>query len=428
MRCTGEDAGTEDAIGYGKGFTDCRAAGCGEAESITAARRRAFEAVFSCRWISIAARRGRTGSGGISPEIQEKRGKRMSVHKKMRRVVSLDLIRTVAALMVVMIHCSSPFVKSFETASREFVLGNFFDGISRAAVPLFVMTSGALLLDERREFSVKKFYGKNVKNLVLLLVFWSAFYAVLYQVIFPLARGEAADVPELIHDFVFGHYHMWYLYMAVGLYLITPFLRCVAVKENAGLVRLFLGISLAAQFTVPLTQALAAVWEPLESWDNLLGKFRLQFFCGFTAYYLAGWYLTHVGLSRRGKRILAACGIFSLALIFVYVQLTGKYSIGYSNYSLLVFLYSAALFQGLYRLGERIQGRRTGSLLAACAGLSFGVYILHPLLLTELRKAVPYEGTPLLYLLGTFVTACAGAAVLTRTGSAIPGIRKLFRM
>ena len=95
----------------------------------------------------------------------------MSVHKKMRRVVSLDLIRTVAALMVVMIHCSSPFVKSFETASREFVLGNFFDGISRAAVPLFVMTSGALLLDERREFSVKKFYGKNVKNLVLLLVF-----------------------------------------------------------------------------------------------------------------------------------------------------------------------------------------------------------------------------------------------------------------
>ena len=205
----------------------------------------------------------------------------------MRRVVSLDLIRTVAALMVVMIHCSSPFVKSFETASREFVLGNFFDGISRAAVPLFVMTSGALLLDERREFSVKKFYGKNVKNLVLLLVFWSAFYAVLYQVIFPLARGEAADVPELIHNFVFGHYHMWYLYMAVGLYLITPFLRCVAVKENAGLVRLFLGISLAAQFTVPLTQALAAVWEPLESWDNLLGKFRLQFFCGFTAYYLA---------------------------------------------------------------------------------------------------------------------------------------------
>ena len=123
-----------------------------------------------------------------------------------------------------------------------------------------------------------------------------------------------------------------------------------------------------------------------------------------------------------------ASDFFSLALIFVYVQLTGKYSIGYSNYSLLVFLYSAALFQGLYRLGERIQGRRTGSLLAACAGLSFGVYILHPLLLTELRRAVPYEGTPLLYLLGTFVTACAGAAVLTRTGSAIPGIRKLFRM
>lgn len=352
----------------------------------------------------------------------------MSVQKKKQRIVPLDLIRTAAALMVVMIHCSSPFVKSFETISREFVLGNFFDSISRAAVPLFVMTSGALLLDEKRQFSVKKFYGKNVRNLVLLLAFWSAFYAVLYQAVFPLVRGETADVPELIHDFIFGHYHMWYLYMAVGLYLITPFLRCVALKENAGLVRLFLGISLLAQFSIPLVQALAAVWEPLEYWDNLLSKFRLQFFCGFTAYYLAGWYLVHVGMSRLEQRILTAAGGISLALIFGYVQLTGKYSIGYSNYGLLVFLYAAALFSVLYRVGNRFQGKKTGDVLAACAGFSFGVYILHPLLLWALRNAVPYERAPLLYLLGTYVTACAAAALLTRIGSAVPGIRKVFRM
>lgn len=352
----------------------------------------------------------------------------MNLQKKKKRIVPLDLIRTVAALMVVMIHCSSPFVKSFETASREFALGNFFDSISRAAVPLFVMTSGALLLDEGRELSVKKIYGKNVKNLVFLLAFWSAFYAVLYQAILPITRGEEANVPKMIHNFVFGHYHMWYLYMAVGLYLLTPFLRCVAVKEKADLVRLFLGISLTVQFTVPLMQALAAVWKPLEYWDNLLGKFRLEFFCGFTAYYLAGWYLAHVGLSRTGRRILTASGIGSLILMIAYVQVTGNYSIGYSNYSLLVFLYSASVFQELYHLGERFQGRQPGKLLAVCAGLSFGVYILHPLLLTELRKAVPYENGPLLYLLGTFVLVCAGSALLTRIGSGVPGVRKVFRM
>lgn len=352
----------------------------------------------------------------------------MNLQKKKMRIVPLDLIRTVAALMVVMIHCSSPFVKSFETASREFALGNFFDSISRAAVPLFVMTSGALLLDENREVSVKKLYGRNVKNLVFLLVFWSAFYAVTYQVIFPMIQGGEANISKLLYNFVFGHYHMWYLYMAVGLYLITPFLRCMAVKEKADLVRLFLGISLIVQFTVPLMQVLAAVWEPLEYWDNLLGKFRLEFFCGFTAYYLTGWYLTHVGLSRIGRRILTASGIGSLLLMIVYVQLTGDYNTGYSNYGLLVFLYAAAAFQGFYQLGEHFRGRRAGELLAACAGMSFGVYILHPLLLTELRKAVPYEKAPLLYLLGTFVLVCAGAGILTRIASAIPGVRKVFRM
>ncbi|HIS26473.1 MAG TPA: acyltransferase [Candidatus Pullilachnospira intestinigallinarum] len=352
----------------------------------------------------------------------------MKVQKKAQRIVSLDLIRTTAALMVVMIHCSSMFVKSFDTISREFVLGNFFDSISRAAVPLFVMTSGALLLDERRQFSVRKFYGRNVKNLALLLAFWSAFYAVLYQAVFPLVRGERADVPELIHDFIFGHYHMWYLYMAVGLYLITPFLRCVARRENAGLVRLFLGISLLTQFSVPLIQALAAIWEPLEYWNSLINKFRLQFFCGFTAYYLAGWYLAHVGLSRLERRILTAVGAISLAMIFVYVQLTGKYSIGYSNYSLLVFLYAAALFSVLYRIGNRLQGKKPGTVLEVCSGLSFGVYIIHPLLLRELREVIPYERAPLWYLLGTYVAVCAAAALLTRIGSALPGIRKVFRM
>lgn len=354
----------------------------------------------------------------------------MNVQKKKQkhRIVPLDLIRTVAALMVVMIHCSAPFVKSFETASREFVLGNFFDSISRAAVPLFVMTSGALLLDEHRDLSVKKIYGKNVKNLLILLLFWSAFYSVLYQGIFPMLRGETVNIPKLIHNFVFGHYHMWYLYMALGLYLITPFLHCIAVKEKAGLVRLFLGISLAVQFTVPLMQALAAVWEPLEYWDNLLGKFRLQFFCGFTTYYLMGWYLRHVGLSRFGRRILVGSGVVSWLLIVVYVQLTGNYSLGYSNYSLLVFLYSAALFQGLYGLGERFQDRRAGRVLSECAGLSFGVYIIHPVLLTQLRSAVPYENAPFLYLLASYLLVCIASVLLTWIGSAIPGIRKAFRM
>ena len=75
----------------------------------------------------------------------------------------LDMARIVAVLAVVMIHCSADFIANYPLHTSEFISGNLFDSISRMAVPLFLMISGALFLDQDRELSFKSILSNDFK-------------------------------------------------------------------------------------------------------------------------------------------------------------------------------------------------------------------------------------------------------------------------
>ena len=63
-------------------------------------------------------------------------------------IVWLDVLRLVAILMVIAIHCTDPFNASPESrANPEFNFwGSVYGSMLRASVPLFVMMTGFLLL------------------------------------------------------------------------------------------------------------------------------------------------------------------------------------------------------------------------------------------------------------------------------------------
>ena len=64
--------------------------------------------------------------------------------KTKKRIYYFDVLRVIACLAVIMIHTSGTYVlRNFRTFN--FWVRNLFDSLSRIAVPLFVMISGALL-------------------------------------------------------------------------------------------------------------------------------------------------------------------------------------------------------------------------------------------------------------------------------------------
>ena len=166
------------------------------------------------------------------------------------RIYYLDVLRVIACMAVVVIHASAPYAKQGVSLSN-FWVGDILEGPARIAVPLFVMISGALMLDERHAFGREKLI-RHVKKLTLFFIFWSIVYTFVFKVIMPIMIHEQINITGVIGHFILGHYHLWYIYLIVGLYLITPLLRLWVKRENRRNVEYFLILALI--FTIVLPQ------------------------------------------------------------------------------------------------------------------------------------------------------------------------------
>src|SRR5689334_4222130 len=102
----------------------------------------------------------------------------------------------------------------------------------RWAVPLFVMLSGALLLDPQRRETPIEFYRKRFWRIGIPLVFWSLFYLLPGIAVDGFSSSALAEGgTKLAHGR--PAYHMYFLFIIAGLYLLTPYLR-VVVRDLSG--------------------------------------------------------------------------------------------------------------------------------------------------------------------------------------------------
>jgi surface polysaccharide O-acyltransferase-like enzyme len=87
------------------------------------------------------------------------------------------------------------------------------------------MLSGAFILSNEKNDDYKKFYSKSFCKIGVPTVIFSLLY-ILYRI--PLCfLGEFSGVSELlvlVKDILKGSpmYHMWYLYMLIGVYAMVP--------------------------------------------------------------------------------------------------------------------------------------------------------------------------------------------------------------
>lgn len=92
--------------------------------------------------------------------------------------------------------------------------------ITKSAVPLFVMITGSLLIQEDRYFSINR-SGKMILHLTFVVMSWNVINA-----IYRYVMGDG--IKKVLHVLVYGNY--WYLYMLFALYLIMPLISMM-VKD-----------------------------------------------------------------------------------------------------------------------------------------------------------------------------------------------------
>lgn len=103
-------------------------------------------------------------------------------------------------------------------------VSNFYHGIFRFAVAVFVMISGTLYLDSKRNWSLKKLWRKNILQIAAAYAFWQFFYAVYRIVVSGNMEGPVLFLKKVLIYCSSSYFHLWYLPMLAGLLAVTPLL------------------------------------------------------------------------------------------------------------------------------------------------------------------------------------------------------------
>lgn len=206
--------------------------------------------------------------------------------------MAIDIIRIFAFVFIVFLH----------TLNRQFGVDVWMGGyaIISIGVNLFIMISGYLLLDKTEEAIV--FFKKRILNILPLFLVFNIIYIYFGKIpIIPVLKGKAISAS-----------HFWYIYMILGLYLLTPWLQKVlkyAEKETLFVVFLWF---------------LCNILNPYLRYFNLaeipFSNFPLT---GFIGYYILGYFVKKY--HNKVKRASFILIIVIYALGFLLSFLSTKY-------------------------------------------------------------------------------------------------------
>ncbi len=144
-----------------------------------------------------------------------------------KRLIYPDLLRIISIFSVLVLHAVGEIWGDIPIQSKSWVALVAIDGMFRFAVPVFVMVSGMFMLSPQKDRGIKELYSKKVLRIITAFIFWSLVYT-----FFHLASGFVTegvsfkpDFQLTVNGFLLGEYHLWFMYMIAGLYIVTTLIR-----------------------------------------------------------------------------------------------------------------------------------------------------------------------------------------------------------
>lgn len=280
-----------------------------------------------------------------------------------QRLYYLDVLRIIATLGVICIHVSCKEILS-DFATYNWYVGVIYDGAFRWTVPIFVMISGALFLNQAKEISTKQIFTKNISRLLFAYLFWLLFYSGL-----TILQNYIFTKTFTFH--FLPHYHLWFLPMLMGVYLLIPILRKISTDKKIILYCLMIWIIyITGNFLF------------IRTIPQITELFRLNNIIGFSGYFLLGHFISIHSFSKKQSRIIYILGILGIIItIFGCISISIYKGINYLRFfdylTPHVILTSTALFVFIKEKATNLSQRNIKFINYIRKDL-FGIYLIHP--------------------------------------------------
>lgn len=272
------------------------------------------------------------------------------------RIAYLDIIRILACVMVIIMHSPMP-----DCGTPSFVL----TGISFVTAPcigLFFMVSGALLLPT--SLSMKEFYKRRLSKVVFPTLIWTFIYLLV-----KIINGSitVAQLPSMVLSVPFsaqGDGILWFMYVLIGLYLITPIISPWLEKASKKEIELVLGVW-GVSLLYPILQNAVAINESHTG--------VLYYFSGYAGYYILGYYLHHY---KPRVGIIASLLMILIPIIACGISIHLYQDLDFYRYFWYLSIFVISMACGWFCLLSKISVREV-RLLTVASSLSFGIYLCH---------------------------------------------------
>lgn len=304
------------------------------------------------------------------------------------RLTYIDILKSISIIGVVFIHvCCLNFFK-VTPGEYEFKIYNIYDSCFRWCVPIFVMCSGMSFLDVNNEkITTKNIFKKYIFKLLTVIVFWGTVYFLFSAYL----NNDSINIKDIIRCIMTGNvnYHLWFLFMLVGLYIIAPIVRIYVGHATRKNIEYFLVISIIFTSILPLICNVESVGNLL---NPLIKALMIKMPTGYILYFVLGYYLKKYEIKKSFKNIIYILAIFSLLLTIIITQ---KLSLEfntlkvemyeYLNINVLIMSIAIIIFVKS-KYNNYLFKEKTKQTFYKLSKYSFGVYLVHDIFLKILSK------------------------------------------
>lgn len=297
------------------------------------------------------------------------------------RVVYYDVLRVLSIFAVITMHVIG---NTLNTLNLHGVAANIYGGICQLmyfAVPIFVMISGTLFLNPKKQFSIEKLYKKYILRIVVCLFGFGFFYSMLELYFNTRVINLNMIIQSIVNIFTGNLWdHMWYLYLIIGLYIITPLLKkvinnCTQNEYKYLLIILFI-------FTILIPD--------ISKCFNINIAFNILVSNPYIFFFILGDYLSRYEVSKHFKFLNYGVSIIFIILIFInnFTEIFDMKFVTYTSFLMSNIIITIFLFTKNLKLNLNNKGR---NILANIGECGFGIYLIHQLIINILFKLLKLD-------------------------------------
>lgn len=328
-----------------------------------------------------------------------------------------DVIRVAAMVMVLLNHTLGAFILDTGRSAMELGVASISMVLSRLGVPLFLMLTGALMLDRSAPADWLQTTKKRVCKVLLPLLFWSVLYYIFYDV---MRDGNFSVLSLLKIGVEVGNgEHLWYLYILLILYAFLPILHAF-VEKSPQYVYVCIAVWAIVVGVLPYISGTVSAGENLHLWG----------------YLLLGWFL-----AKCRKKVLVRGAQWSVIPLVLTVSAVVWYfavvhEVFQKNviryYGLPIIVLAAVVFTVIYN-GKGTGEGKWGKIITYLSQISFCVYLNQIFARAIAGRVLEYFGITgigemlLLFLLtSVFSIACAALLHSLPDQPFFRGVKKLL--